>query len=137
MKKCQRTVLILQGGGALGAYQAGVFDALSHGEINVDWVIGTSIDAINGAVIAGNPPERRAAKLRAFWESLSSDTPALSPAWLMSMPWLQNASRSVATSNTMTHGVPVFYATLRCALGLAAGDSRAQRGTATRSKEAE
>ena len=109
MKKCQRTVLILQGGGALGAYQAGVFDALSHGEIDVDWVIGTSIGAINGAVIAGNPPEHRAAKLRAFWESLASDTPELSPAWLMLMPWLQTASRSVATSTTMTNGVPGFF----------------------------
>ena len=110
MKKRQRTVLILQGGGALGAYQAGVFDALSRGEIDVDWVIGTSIGAINGAVIAGNPPEHRVAKLRAFWESVSSNTLELPPALLMWMPWLQTASQSAATSNTITNGVPGFFA---------------------------
>ena len=109
MKKSQRTVLILQGGGALGAYQAGVFDALSDGEINIDWVIGTSIGAINGAVIAGNPPEHRVAKLRALWQSLSSDTPELPPSWLMWMPWLQTASQSASTSNTIANGVPGFF----------------------------
>ena len=68
------TALILQGGGALGAYQAGVFEALSVHEFAPDWIIGTSIGAINGAIIAGNPPETRLAKLRAFWDQMSPAT---------------------------------------------------------------
>src|SRR6202161_4031779 len=52
-------VLVLQGGGALGAYQAGVYEALHEAHVEPDWVIGTSIGAINGAIIAGNPREQR------------------------------------------------------------------------------
>ena len=54
----ERIALLLQGGGALGAYQAGVFEALHEAGIEPDWVIGTSIGAINAGLIAGNPPER-------------------------------------------------------------------------------
>src|SRR6204780_2784551 len=64
--------LLLQGGGALGAYQAGVYQALSEAHLDPDWVAGISIGAINSALIAGNPPEARLEKLRAFWESVSS-----------------------------------------------------------------
>jgi NTE family protein len=64
--------LLLQGGGALGAYQAGVYQALSEAHINPDWVAGISIGAINSALIAGNPPEARLEKLRAFWERVST-----------------------------------------------------------------
>jgi NTE family protein len=67
----QQVVLVLQGGGALGAYQAGVFEALHEAGIEPDWVIGTSIGAINAAIIAGNAPEERLAKLRAFWDRVS------------------------------------------------------------------
>ncbi|MDB5873377.1 MAG: patatin [Ramlibacter sp.] len=63
-------VLVLQGGGALGAYQAGVYEALSNARIEPDWVIGTSIGAINGALIAGNAPGDRLARLRDFWHRL-------------------------------------------------------------------
>ena len=63
-------VLVLQGGGALGAYQAGVFEALSNAGIEPDWVIGTSIGAINGALIAGNAPNNRLARLHDFWQRL-------------------------------------------------------------------
>jgi NTE family protein len=62
-----QVVLVLQGGGALGAYQAGVYQALHESGIEPDWVIGTSIGAINASLIAGNPPERRLAHLREFW----------------------------------------------------------------------
>jgi NTE family protein len=65
-----QVVLVLQGGGALGAYQAGVFEALSDAGIEPDWVIGTSIGAINGALIAGNAPSNRLARLREFWQGL-------------------------------------------------------------------
>ncbi len=70
-----RRVLLLQGGGALGAYQAGAFEALAEAEVVPDWIAGISIGAINGALIAGNPPERRVARLRAFWERISSSLP--------------------------------------------------------------
>ena len=60
-------VLVLQGGGALGAYQAGVYQALHETGIEPDWVIGTSIGAINASIIAGNPPGRRLERLREFW----------------------------------------------------------------------
>jgi NTE family protein len=64
--------LLLQGGGALGAYQGGVYEALSESGIHPDWVAGISIGAINSAIIAGNPREQRVAKLRAFWEQVTS-----------------------------------------------------------------
>ena len=64
---CGQIVLVLQGGGALGAYQAGVFQALHEAGVEPDWVIGTSIGAINAALIAGNAPENRLARLREFW----------------------------------------------------------------------
>lgn len=66
-------VLVLQGGGALGAYQAGAYEALAGRP--VQWVAGISIGAINAALIAGNPPERRLARLRAFWERVSLALP--------------------------------------------------------------
>jgi len=64
---CGQVVLVLQGGGALGAYQAGVYQALHEGGIEPDWVIGTSIGAINASLIAGNAPDDRLARLQEFW----------------------------------------------------------------------
>ena len=66
------TVLVLQGGGALGAYQAGVYEGMHEAGITPDWVTGVSIGAINGAIIAGNRPENRVARLMEFWERVSS-----------------------------------------------------------------
>ncbi|MBY0294740.1 MAG: patatin-like phospholipase family protein [Methylobacterium sp.] len=68
-----RVVLVLQGGGALGAYQVGVYRALHEAGIEPDWVIGTSIGAINGGLIAGNPPGRRLERLSAFWRRVAHD----------------------------------------------------------------
>jgi NTE family protein len=68
----ERIALILQGGGALGAYQAGVYQALAEANLHPDWVAGISIGAINSALIAGNRPERRVEKLREFWETVSA-----------------------------------------------------------------
>ena len=62
---------VLQGGGALGAYQAGVYEALAEADLHPDWVSGISIGAVNAAIIAGNPPEKRVQQLRAFWETVS------------------------------------------------------------------
>ncbi|MEP6941861.1 MAG: patatin-like phospholipase family protein [Betaproteobacteria bacterium] len=65
-----QVVLVMQGGGALGAYQVGVYQALHEAGLEPDWVIGTSIGAINGVLIAGNAPENRLARLHEFWERL-------------------------------------------------------------------
>jgi NTE family protein len=67
----ERVVLLLQGGGALGAYQAGVYEALAEANLHPDWVAGISIGAINAAIIAGNSPKLRVAKLREFWERIT------------------------------------------------------------------
>jgi NTE family protein len=65
--------LVLQGGGALGAYQAGVYEALTEADISPNWVAGVSIGAINSAIIAGNEPAERVAKLRAFWQGITTN----------------------------------------------------------------
>ena len=70
-----QVVLVLQGGGALGAYQAGVYQALHEAEIEPDWVIGTSIGAINASLIAGNAPEDRVERLRSFWQRIGYSQP--------------------------------------------------------------
>ena len=67
----ERIALLLQGGGALGAYQGGVYQALAESDLHPDWVAGISIGAINAALIAGNPPERRVERLRDFWETVT------------------------------------------------------------------
>ena len=71
----QRIALVLQGGGALGAYQAGVFQALDERGVTPNWVGGTSIGAINGAIIAGNPPEQRLERLKRFWNTVLHEDP--------------------------------------------------------------
>ena len=68
-------VLVLQGGGALGSYQAGAFQALCHAGFEPEWIAGISIGAINAAIIAGNDPERRVPRLKEFWEMVSAPVP--------------------------------------------------------------
>src|SRR5271157_3412276 len=63
--------LVLQGGGALGSYQGGVYEALSQSEYLPDWVAGISIGAINAAIIAGNAPEKRVQRLHEFWDGIT------------------------------------------------------------------
>src|SRR6476619_1766820 len=67
--------LVLQGGGALGAYQAGVYEALAEAGIHPNWVAGISIGAINAAIIVGNPPNSRVDRLREFWTQVTLDAP--------------------------------------------------------------
>src|SRR5882757_6136404 len=69
-------VLVLQGGGALGSYQAGVYQALHEAGIEPDWIIGTSIGAINASLIAGNEPQARLSRLQEFWKRMEQN-----PAW--------------------------------------------------------
>ncbi|MBO0717805.1 MAG: patatin-like phospholipase family protein [Rhizobiales bacterium] len=68
----EQIALLLQGGGALGAYQAGVYEALAEADLHPDWVAGISIGAINSAIIAGNPPKHRVDALREFWRAVST-----------------------------------------------------------------
>src|SRR5260370_17003455 len=70
-----RRVLVLQGGGALGSYQAGAYQALCHHDFEPEWIAGISIGAINAAIIAGNPREKRVGRLKEFWETVSSPVP--------------------------------------------------------------
>jgi NTE family protein len=70
-ERCDRVALVLQGGGALGAYQAGVYQALQEVGLEPDWISGVSIGAINATIIAGNPPELRLERLREFWERIT------------------------------------------------------------------
>jgi NTE family protein len=75
-----QVALVLQGGGALGSYQAGVYQALDAVGVEIDWIAGISIGAVNAAIIAGNPPERRLAHLRDFWNGLTAQLPSF-PIW--------------------------------------------------------
>jgi NTE family protein len=99
----RQTVLVLQGGGALGAYQAGVYQALVEGGIEPDWVIGTSIGAINAALIAGNEPTVRLARLEEFWEGVSRISP-LDEFFRMMVP-----SNVFANMGTVMRGIPGFF----------------------------
>ena len=105
----QNHVLILQGGGALGAYQAGVYQQLQEHQRPVEWVIGTSIGAINAALIAGNPPEARNDRLKAFWHSLATRSNTDLTQFLATlMPWA-NLERTIPTFGTMINGVEGFF----------------------------
>jgi NTE family protein len=102
----EKTVLVLQGGGALGAYQAGAYEALAETGEMPTWVAGVSIGAINSAIIAGNPPERRVEKLRAFWNGVSS--------WLPAKPLANDDNSRRAFNETSAAlaaltGVPGFF----------------------------
>src|SRR5215217_2182900 len=70
-----QSVLVLQGGGALGSYQAGAYQALCHHDFQPEWIAGISIGAVNAAIIAGNAPEKRVERLKEFWEMVSSPVP--------------------------------------------------------------
>ncbi len=102
----ETTVLVLQGGGALGAYQAGAYEGLVEAGIVPDWIAGVSIGAINAALIAGNEPERRVERLRMFWDRVSSAAPLLPPSVLSPIrPMLNQLSATTA----LTFGVPGFF----------------------------
>src|SRR5882672_12193959 len=90
-----QVVLVLQGGGALGAYQVGVYEAMHEAGVEPDWVIGTSIGAINAALIAGNAPENRFDRLREFWAKMESNGAQFD--LLRLFTGLPNASANLAT----------------------------------------
>ncbi len=106
--------LLLQGGGALGAYQAGVYQALSEASLQPDWVAGISIGAINAALIAGNAPKDRVARLRTFWERITPMQPVDSIAKLGPASWMRGElSRGLLThlsaGAAIVTGVPSFF----------------------------
>lgn len=104
----ENCTLVLQGGGALGAYQAGVYEALDAHGIAPDWVAGVSIGAINAAIIAGNPRGQRVARLKDFWNGVSSQllAPALPPQLGVQARELVNEASATWVS---MFGVPGFF----------------------------
>lgn len=100
-------VLVLQGGGALGSYQAGVVEALQEADLTPGWVAGISIGAINAALIAGNPPHQRLDRLRAFWDRASSGVQ-------LEAPWPGEQARAAFNELSAAWGaavgVPGFFA---------------------------
>ena len=101
----EHIALVLQGGGALGAYQAGVYEALSRIPTEPHWIAGVSIGAINSAIIAGNEPHRRLERLQEFWNRVTSRSalfqPVFDPQWA--------ALHQVGASMAASLGVPGFY----------------------------
>jgi NTE family protein len=100
-------VLVLQGGGALGSYQAGAYQALCHFDFEPDWVAGISIGAINAAIIAGNAPENRVARLREFWREITAPTRLWPAAPVGPLAAWQQAASAVTS---VLFGQPGFFA---------------------------
>src|SRR6516162_8216254 len=100
--KFGQIVLVFQGGGALGAYQGGVYQALHEAGVEPDWLIGTSIGAINASLIAGNKPEDRLAKLNAFWRRMERPSSPLLQAW-------PGFSDTWSYWTTLLSGIPGFF----------------------------
>jgi NTE family protein len=103
----ERIALLLQGGGALGSYQAGAYQALAEANLEPEWVAGISIGAVNSALIAGNAPEARVEKLREFWEAVS--TPPLGVPHLKSIEITDEFTRRFV-NQTRALGILLFGA---------------------------
>jgi len=110
--------LVLQGGGAIGSYQAGVIEGLAEANVEPDWIAGVSIGALNTAIVAGNPPEKRVEALRCFWSAICHplDWVGSVSAWALPGMGLHDLSRKWAgmwaTGRALTEGQPGF---VRCA----------------------
>lgn len=112
-----KIALVLQGGGALGSYQAGVYAALAEANYLPDWVAGISIGAINAAIIAGNPPETRVHQLRAFWETITDRGMSWGAGWPMpgglpagGFPFGGALGQRAAAQAALMFGQPGFFA---------------------------
>ncbi len=107
----ERVALLLQGGGALGSYQAGVYQALADADLHPNWVAGISIGAINCAIIAGNPPDKRVARLREFWETVS--TPPLGIPYFKALEPKDELNHQIINQaramNVLLFGAPHFF----------------------------
>jgi NTE family protein len=102
-----KVALVLQGGGALGSFQAGVYEALNGAGIEIDQVAGISIGAVNAALIAGNPPETRVGALRQFWDRTSAALPSF-PIW--GGDWGRELLHEASAGFVATFGVPGMFA---------------------------
>jgi len=107
----EQIVLLLQGGGALGSYQGGVYQALAEADLHPNWVAGISIGAVNAAIIAGNPPDKRVDRLREFWETVC--TSPLGVPYFKSIE-LRNALvhqlvNQARATNILLYGTPHFF----------------------------
>jgi len=98
-----QVVLVLQGGGALGSYQAGVYQALHEAGIEPDWIVGTSIGAINASLIAGNALPDRLPKLKEFWKRMEQN-----PVWNIRTAF-PDFNEKLSYWATITHGIPGFF----------------------------
>lgn len=98
-----QVVLVLQGGGALGSYQAGVYQALHEAGIEPDWIIGTSIGAINASLIAGNAPDQRLQRLKEFWKRMEQN-----PVWNLGAAF-PDFNEKLAYWSSVTNGIPGFF----------------------------
>ncbi|WFU82491.1 DUF3734 domain-containing protein [Bradyrhizobium sp. CIAT3101] len=114
--------LLLQGGGALGAYQGGVYEALAEAGIHPDWIAGISIGAINAAIIAGNPPDSRVDRLREFWTQVTLDAPFTD---LMNSDHTRNFLNQVNASFAAVFGATGFFSARPFAPWLQAGGTLA------------
>ncbi|MGN6375566.1 MAG: patatin-like phospholipase family protein [Sphingomonas sp.] len=101
-----QVALVLQGGGALGSYQAGVIDSLTDSGIVIDWVAGISIGAVNAAIFAGNPPERRVERLRTFWDTVTGALPSFP---IFPNDHLREWLHEWSASFVLATGVPGFF----------------------------
>lgn len=101
-----RIALVFQGGGALGAYQAGVYEALSEVGCEPNWISGVSIGAINSAIIAGNTPENRVPRLREFWETISGHK---APYWAPEGDVFRQMRNQMSATLTILRGQPGFF----------------------------
>jgi NTE family protein len=99
--------LVLQGGGALGSYQAGVIEGLADSGIEIDWVAGISIGAANAAIVAGNPPHKRVEHLRAFWDLLTSALPSFP---IFPDDHIRETLHEWSAGFVLAAGVPGFFA---------------------------
>ncbi|OAJ61768.1 hypothetical protein A6V36_23770 [Paraburkholderia ginsengiterrae] len=115
LPRYDETALVLQGGGALGSYQAGVYEGLAEAGLHPNWIAGVSIGALNTAIIAGNAPEKRVEALRGFWNSICHprDWVGGLGAWTLPGPGMHDLSRKWASfwaaGRALTEGQPGFF----------------------------
>jgi NTE family protein len=102
----EHRILLLQGGGALGAYHGGVYEGLAAVDFAPDWVVGISIGAINAALIAGNPQASRVDRLHEFWNRVSAQAPFVLPA---TMDFARPMMNRMAAAGAMFFGIPGFF----------------------------
>jgi len=134
IKDYSRIALVLQGGGALGSYQAGVYEGLASAGIHPNWVAGISIGALNSAIIAGNPPERRVERLHEFWDTICK--PVMLPLpWAPMLP--SNAGRDWSVrswsvfeefSGETLPGIEVYESVTQTIMGSMAAASAVMQG---------